>query len=104
MSFFEKQLTVNEGINRSRTESNAYLIDIRSKEDFKSGHVKGAINIPLNRLDLIENRIQDKNAHLYLVGSYSSRPQKAKKALKKMGYKNITLSGCMEEHYGILAR
>lgn len=104
MGFFEKVLTVNEGINRSRTEDNAYLIDIRSKEDFKAGHVKGAINIPLNRIELIENRIRDKEAHLYIVGSYENRINKAKKPLKKMGYSNVTMSGYMEEHYGILAK
>lgn len=105
MGLFEKELTVNEGINRSRTEQGAYMIDIRPKEDFKAGHVKGAINIPLDRMELIENRIRDKQAHLYLVGSYSNRPKKAKKVLKKMGYTNITLSGYMEEHHsGMLAK
>ncbi|MDD6155483.1 MAG: rhodanese-like domain-containing protein [Lachnospiraceae bacterium] len=104
MGLFEKVLTVNEGINQSRTEPNAYLIDIRSKEFFQAGHVKGAINIPIDRLDLIEHRIKDKSSHLFLIGSYSCRIQKAKKALKKMGYTNITLSGNMEEHYGLLAK
>ena len=105
MGLFEKELTVNEGINRSRTEQGAYMIDIRPKEEFKAGHVKGAINIPLDRLEQIENRIRDKQAHLYLGGSYSNRPKKAKKVLKKMGYTNITLSGYMEEHHsGMLAK
>lgn len=104
MGLFEKQLTVNEGINRAHTEKGAYLIDIRPKFDFKAGHVKGAINIPYDRLDLAENRIRDKEAHLYIIGSYSYKPQKAKRTLKKMGFKNITHSGYMEEHHGLLVK
>lgn len=104
MGFFEKLLTVNEAINRSRTEAGAYLIDIRSKEDFRAGHVKGAVNIPLDRIELIENRVRDKNAPLYIVGSYSYKISKAKRPLKKMGYTNIIMSGYMEEHHGILAK
>lgn len=102
MGLFEKELTVNEGINRSRTEENAYLIDVRSKEDFKAGHIKGAINIPLDRMDLIINRIPNKTAHLYVMGSYSYLPRKAKKPLKKLGYSNLTMCGRMEEHHGFL--
>ena len=32
MGLFEKQLTVNEGINRAHTEKGAYLIDIKQRE------------------------------------------------------------------------
>ena len=72
MGLFEKELTVNEGINRSRTEQGAYMIDIRPKEEFKAGHVKGAINIPLDRLELIENRTS-KPIYIWLVHTVTDR-------------------------------
>ena len=96
--FGSKELTVNEGINHARTEVGAILLDIRSKEDFQTRHVKGAINIPLDRMDLIERRIPNKEAHLYIVGSVNNRPKKAIKPLKKLGYNNTTPCGLMEEH------
>lgn len=104
MGLFSKEITVNEGINRSRTEKGAYLIDIRPKEEFKAGHIKGAVNIPLEKLELLENRVRDKAAPLYIVGSYSRRPQKTRKLLKKMGFTNYTMSGVMEEHHGLLVK
>lgn len=33
-------------------QAGAAIIDVRSKEEFKSGHINGAINIPLNEITL----------------------------------------------------
>ena len=33
-----------------KTEANAMLIDVRTEEEFKEGHLKGAINIPYEKI------------------------------------------------------
>lgn len=48
-----KEITVNECINRSRTEPNSVLLDIRGKDDFKESHIAGSINIPLDSIERI---------------------------------------------------
>lgn len=106
MGLFEsrKMLTVNEGINRARTEADSYLIDIRPKDDYKKGHVSGAIHIPMTNLDLIKARPFNAETKLYIIGDYKTNPKKAVKELKKMGYKGALASGNMEEHHGILKK
>lgn len=106
MGLFDKfrELTVNEGINRARMEKGAVLLDIRSREHFKKGHVSGAINIPSDRLELIKNRVPQTDVSIYVVGDYYNQPKKAVKQLKKLGYKNAVPSGSMEEHHGILKK
>lgn len=99
MLFFKKQISVNEAINRSRTEKDAVLVDVRPIADFKKNHVKGSVNVPLERFDLLKNRIPNKEAHLYIIGSYYSDPKKAKRPLKKAGYNNVTLGGFFEDHH-----
>lgn len=42
-------------------ENEAVIIDVRSKKEFESGHIKGAKNIPLNELsDKLGSLKQDK--------------------------------------------
>lgn len=97
-------LTVNEGINRARTEKNAVLLDVRSKDDYKKGHIAGAINISNDKLEQIKTRVRDLAAPIYVVGDYKNNPKKAARQLKKMGYTNVYPSGNMEEHHGILKK
>ena len=106
MGLFDKfkELTVNEGINLVRGNKNALLLDIRPKEEFKKGHVAGAVNIPMDRLDLVKGRIPDKDTTVYVVGDYHHSQKKAAKELKKMGYTSVYPSGSMEDHHGILKR
>ena len=83
MGFFQKfkVLTVNDAINESRTDKNAVLIDIRSKEEYKRGYISGAINVPMTQLEWIEKRVPDKSKKIYIVGSYDYEPKKAAKKL-----------------------
>ena len=46
------------------------------------GHVKDAINIPYNRIDLAVNRLRDKDALYYVCGDYNHRPKKYLKEFK----------------------
>lgn len=100
----KKLITVNEGINRARRDENAVLLDIRPREDYKAGHVAGTINIPLNKIEQVKNRIRSFDTTIYVIGTYTYRPKKGVSQLKKMGYKNVIPSGYMEEHIGQLTK
>ena len=91
MGIFKKRLTVNEAINAAHTSENAIIIDCRAKEDYQKGHVAGTKNIPLDKIteDRILRRFPDKEKSFYIIGSYSYRSEKAVKAFKKLGYKNL---------------
>ena len=39
----------------------AIILDVRSKGEFAGGHIKGAINIPLDQLSANLNKLKDKN-------------------------------------------
>ncbi len=92
--------TVNDGINFARTTKGAELVDIRTKDDFKNGHVAGAINVPLDNTDVIKLRIRNLETPLYIYGDFDHNPKKAAKIFRKMGYTNITPCGYIEEHVG----
>lgn len=94
----EKELTVNEGINMSRTVAGARLVDCRNKEEFKKYHVPGAVSVPANNLDTVKLRIPSMDTPMYIYGSYEERPKPVVRKLKKMGYTDVHSCGCIEEH------
>ncbi len=73
---------------RELVESDAFIIDVREKDEFNQGHLKNAINIPLsefrNRLDEIP-----KDNPVYLHCRSSQRSYNAIMALQNMGYDNL---------------
>ena len=99
MGLFKKKLTVNEAVNKARTTENAYLIDCRTKPEYKSGHVSGAISWPADTMT--EERTLRR---FHIVGSYTQKPEAVVKKFKKMGYKNVEAGGLMEEHHGLLTK
>lgn len=106
MGLFKKKVTVNMAINTVRTSENTYLIDCREKETYKSGHISGSINFPIDKMteENIRRRFPDKTAHLFIVGSYTQRPGTAVKKFRKMGYKKAESGGYMEEHHGRIVK
>ena len=51
MGILNKLLGVpNKDKLKERLENGALLLDVRTKEEFKAGHVKGSINIPLTEI------------------------------------------------------
>ena len=73
-------------------------IDVRSAEEFNSGHLQDAVNIPH---DQILARIQavspDKNAPVNLYCRSGRRAETALNELKNAGYTNVTNHGGYED-------
>ena len=73
-------------------------IDVRSAEEFNSGHLQDAVNIPH---DQILARIQavspDKNAPVNLYCRSGRRAEAALTELKNAGYTNVTNHGGYED-------
>lgn len=67
------------------------IIDVRTKEEYKSGHIKSAINIPLDKI--IDNDFDlDKNDKLVIHCRTNGRSRKAIEALKNYGFTRLILA------------
>lgn len=64
------------------------LIDVRTPEEFASGHINGAVNIPL---DQIGRRLSEipKDRQVVLYCRSGNRSQQAARLLREAGYSNI---------------
>jgi len=69
-------------------QKNHMLIDVRTPNEFKSGHIPGAKNFPLNNLsDSLKKIPQDKT--VVVVCQSGNRSKSASKILTNAGYENI---------------
>jgi len=74
------------------------VIDVREPEEFASGHVDGAINIPPSILMSDQNRLDEihKDSNIIVYCKTGSRSNMAKNILVQMGYKNV-INGISKE-------
>ena len=68
----------------------AIIIDVRSPQEFREGHIDGAISIPEYEIKKeAENRLADKEKDIIVYCSSGGRSKKAQKLLRKLGYQNV---------------
>ena len=77
-------ITTNEALEL--IDKGAVVIDVRTAEEYNEGHIKGAVNIPLNE---IENISYDKNDTLIVYCASGVRSSNAVNTLADMGYTSL---------------
>lgn len=66
------------------------IVDVRSEQEFKEGHINGAINIPLYKVKSdFQKKIKNKNEYIVLYCTSGIRSKKAQNILISMGYTNV---------------
>ena len=66
------------------------VLDVRSPEEFKSGHLNGAVNVPVDELNQkIAQVAPDKDTPIAVHCQSGGRSARAKKALDSMGYSHV---------------
>jgi len=81
---------VSADVAKKHLAKGALVIDVRSAEEFSSGHLLKAVNIPLNDLrESVPNRVKDKQQVLLLHCLSGTRSGVARQHLKGMGYLNV---------------
>jgi len=85
-----KEETAPEALERVRTNPSAKLVDVREDDEWRAGHVSGAVHLGKGVIERdIENTFPEKSTelHLYCGGGY--RSALAADNLQKMGYTNV---------------
>lgn len=66
----------------------AFLVDVRSPYEFSGGSVKGAVNIPLDKLSSQLSKFKGKKSIIVFCRS-GARSGQAKSILQQNGYNNV---------------
>jgi len=70
----------------------AKIIDVRTPAEYKSGHIQGSINIPLQDLSKKTGKL-DKDTPVITCCASGIRSASAKRLLKSMGFKEVYNGG-----------
>lgn len=95
---------MNTGVAEYTKTDGAVLLDVRTAEEYRDGHIEGSVNLPLDRIMAIENTVKDKNTPLFVHCYSGSRSGKAVAYLKRMGYTNATNIGGISNYHGKVVR
>jgi len=77
--------------------SDSYWVDVRTAEEYQSGHVDVAVNIPYEEVGTrIGEVTDDKEAVIYLYCRSGRRSGVALDTLKQAGYTNVINLGSLE--------
>ena len=76
-------------IETKEEEKNYIVVDVRTKEEYNTGHIKDAINIPYDTID--ENTNLDKSKTIYVYCKSGARSNKAYQTLTDLGFNVIDL-------------
>ena len=81
---------ISEAAARRWLQQGAKVLDVRSRGEFNGGHVRGAINVPLDELaERIRTVAPDPNAPLLLHCLSGTRSAIARRRLRAMGYTQV---------------
>lgn len=76
---------------KALTEGKGFFVDVRKAADYEAGHAKNAINIQVDELDKLAEKLPaDKSTPIYTYCYSGNRSAKAAQKIVDLGYTNVT--------------
>lgn len=91
------KLDINKGVKEFSVTPNAILLDVRTKEEYEEGHIKGSINWPLDQIEKVN---YSKDIPLFVHCRSGRRSEEAKRILLELGYKKVKNIGGILDYTG----
>mgnify|MGYP001150710801 CR=1 FL=1 len=89
-----RQVTTEEAVNIMQTEENYVILDVRTAQEFASGHIPGAALLPNETIGTEDIPLLPDKDQLILVYCRSgNRSKQAAEKLAQLGYTNIVEFG-----------
>lgn len=92
LAFFKKLFSTNTTDWAALIKSGAIIIDVRSPQEFNSGHISGSLNIPLELLTRNYDKLNKERTIITCCAS-GMRSAAAKKVLESKGFATVLNGG-----------
>jgi len=102
MGFFDffKQPDINQGIKDYQSTPGAVLLDVRTSEEYRDGHIPGSKNVPLQTIDKIASVAENKDTALFVYCYSGARSRQAVGQLQRLGYTHVNNIGGIAAYVG----
>ena len=106
MGFFQffKSPDINQGIREFGATPGAVLLDVRTPQEYREGHIPRSKNIPLQTIDSVASVAENKDTVLYVYCQSGARSRQAVSMLQHLGYTNVTNIGGIAAYSGKVER
>ncbi|MGI6177838.1 MAG: rhodanese-like domain-containing protein [Eubacterium sp.] len=95
---------INAGVQEWKNTKGAVLLDVRTSDEYRRGHIPGSINVPLQHIARVKTRINDLNKPVFVHCLSGSRSRSAVSMMKSMGYTNVKNIGGINSYRGKVVR
>jgi rhodanese-related sulfurtransferase len=82
---------------RQALQRGAVVIDVRTVYEYDQGHVRGAVNIPIDRIPANVERIKQMNKPIIFCCASGMRSGTATRSMKEKGLKDVYNGGSWEK-------
>ena len=106
MGFFNflKGPDINQGVKEFQGTPGAVLLDVRTPQEYRGGHIPGSINSPLQSLGGKDGLPADQDTLLFVYCHSGARSGQAVRLLNQMGYPNAKNIGGIAAYKGKVER
>lgn len=91
-------------VTECRNTPGGVLIDVRGRDEYNSGHIPGAINVPVNDIHKADKYIKKKDDLVCVYCLSGMRAANAATALRSRGYTNVKNLGGIKKYHGKIER
>ena len=99
-----KQPDTDRGVKEYRQREGAVLLDVRTPQEYREGHIPGSKNVPLQQLERIGSVADDKDIPLFVYCHSGGRSRQAVSVLRYMGYTDVQNIGGITAYTGKVER
>ena len=102
MGIFEffRQPDINRGVQEFKATKGAALLDVRTPQEYREGHIPGSENVPLQTIDKVADLAENKDTVLYVYCHSGARSRQATAMLQHMGYTDVRNIGGIAAYRG----
>ena len=106
MRFFDflKGPDINQGVKEYSTTDSAVLLDVRTPDEYRQGHIPGSKNVPLQSISKVAGMIDNKSTPIFVYCLGGVRSRQAAAILQQMGYTNVKDIGGIAAYSGKMER
>ena len=105
MRLFERfrRRSINQRLEEYDASPQALLLDVRTEQEYRLGHIPGSRNVPLHDIEQVLALTHSKRVPLFVYCYSGARSRRAVQELQHLGYTDVRNLGGISAYRGRMA-
>lgn len=101
---FHRHEDINRRLEEYDATPQAVLLDVRTPQEYRAGHIPCSENVPLQQIDSVSSVADRKDTPLFVYCYSGARSSEAASVLRAMGYTRVKDIGGICSYLGAVER